>query len=54
MSSGDDWSLWASKEDVEVFIWVEDVISVDIPIEWILDEGVDCTTFDEEIRFFNF
>ena len=52
MGSDVDCSLGALNEDVEV--WVEDVISVDIPIEWILDEGVDCTTFDEEIRFFNF
>ena len=48
MDSDVDWSLEASNEDVGVFIWVEDVISVDIPVEWILDEGVDCATVNEE------
>ena len=31
-------------EDVEVFIGVANVISVDKPVEWIFDEDVDCTT----------
>ena len=48
MGSDVDWSLGASNRDVEGFIWVEYVISVDIPVEYILDEGVDCATENEE------
>ena len=52
MGSDVDWSLGASNEDVEGFIWVEDVISVDIPVECTLDEGVDCATMNEEFEFY--
>ena len=48
MGSDVDWSLGASNEDVGVFIWVEDVISVDIPVECTLDEGVDCASVNEK------
>ena len=51
MDSDVDWSLEASNEDVGVFIWVEDVISVDIPVEYILYEGVDCATVNKEFEF---
>ena len=51
MGSNVDWSLGASNEDVEGFIWVENVVSVDIPVECILDEGVDCATVNEEFEF---
>ena len=49
MGSDVDCSLGASNEDVEV--WVEDVISVDIPVECRLDWGVDCATVNEEFEF---
>ena len=52
MGSDVDWSFGASNEDVEGFIWVEDVISVDIPVECTLDEGVDCATVNEEFEFY--
>ena len=47
-----EWSLKALVEDVEVFIGVADVISVDKPVEWIFDEDVDCTTANEEFEFY--
>ena len=46
MGSDVDWSLGASNE-----VWVEDVISVDIPVECTLDGGVDCATVNEEFEF---
>ena len=39
-------------ENVEVFIGVADIISVDIPLEGMFDEGVDCTTVNEELKFY--
>ena len=46
-----EWSLKALDEDVEDFIGVADVISVDKPVEWIFDEDVDCTTANEKMNF---
>ena len=48
LDSDVDWSLEASNEDVGVFIWFAEVISVDIPVECRLDEGVNCATVNEE------
>ena len=47
-----EWSLEALDENVEVFIGVADIISDDIPLEGMFDEGVDCTTVNEELKFY--
>ena len=47
-----EWSLKALDEDVEVFIGVADVISVDKPVEWIFDKDVDCTTANEKFELY--
>ena len=47
-----EWSLKALDEDVEVFIGVANVISVDKPVEFIFDEDIDCTTANEEFEFY--
>ena len=51
IDSDDEWSLEALDEDVEVFIGVADIISVDIPLEGMFDEGVDCTTVEGFCRW---
>ena len=47
-----EWSLKALDEDVEDFIGVADVISVDKPVEWIFDKDVDCTTANEKFELY--
>ena len=48
IDSDDNRSLEDFDENVEIFIWVSDATSVDLSVEWIFDEGVDCTTVNEE------